>query len=132
MLAGLRFEAPATTSGGLAYTLGRRDAEGAVTRDEALRGASAIVAATSLPVSADLENGFGDDPETAAETILMAAAACLVGGSIEDTTTSSDDPISPPSRAIERVAAAVEACRSLPFPFVTARRELPLQPSRHG
>ncbi len=124
MLAGLGFEALATTSSGLAATLGRRDAEGAVTRDETLRSAGAIVEATSLPVSADLERGFGDDPETVAETIRMAAAVGLVGGSIEDATTRPDDPIYPRSQAVERVGAAVEAARSLPFPFVlTARAE---------
>ena len=124
VLAGLGFEALATTSSGLAYTLGRRDAEGAVTREEALRSAGSIVAATSLPVSADLENGFGDDPETVAETIRMAASTGLVGGSIEDATARSDDPIYPQSQAVERVAAAVEAARSLTFPFVlTARAE---------
>jgi 2-methylisocitrate lyase-like PEP mutase family enzyme len=120
ILASLGFEALATTSSGLAYSLGRRDAEGAVTREEALRGAAAIVEATPLPVSADLENGFGDDPETVAETIRQAAAAGLAGGSIEDATARPDDPM----QAVERVAAAVEAARSLPFPFVlTARAE---------
>jgi 2-methylisocitrate lyase-like PEP mutase family enzyme len=124
VLAGLGFEALATTSSGLAYTLGRRDAEGAVTREEALRSATSIVAATPLPVSADLENGFGDDPETVAETIRMAAATGLVGGSIEDATARPDDPIYPQSQAVKRVEAAVEAARSLTFPFVlTARAE---------
>ena len=124
VLAGLGFEALATTSSGFAFTLGRRDAEGAVSREEALSGARAIVEATSLPVSADLENCFGDDPETAAETIRMAAAAGLVGGSIEDATTRPDEPIYPQSQAAERVAAAAEAAHSLPFPFLlTARAE---------
>jgi len=124
VLAGLGFEALATTSSGLAFTLGRRDAEGAVTREQALTSAGAIAAATSLPVSADLENGFGDDPETVAETIRMAAAIGLVGGSIEDATTRSDEPIYPQSQAVERVAAAAEAAHSLPFPFLlTARAE---------
>jgi len=123
-LAALGFEALATTSSGVAYTLGRRDAEGAVTRKETLHSAAAIVAATPLPVSADLENGFGDTPETVAETIRLAAAAGLVGGSIEDATTRPDEPIFPMPLAVERVAAAVEAARSLPFPFVlTARAE---------
>jgi len=124
VLEGLGFEALATTSSGFAFTLGRRDAEGAVTREEALDGDRAIVEATSLPVSADLENCFGDDPETTAETIRMAAAAGLVGGSIEDATTRPDDPIYPQSQASERVAAAAEAAHSLPFPFMlTARAE---------
>jgi len=124
VLAGLGFEALATTSSGLAFTLGRRDAEGAVTRQQALGGAGVIAAATSLPVSADLENGSGDHPETVAETIRMAAEVGVVGGSIEDATTRSDDPIYSQSQAVERVAAAVEAAHSLPFPFVlTARAE---------
>jgi 2-methylisocitrate lyase-like PEP mutase family enzyme len=124
LLAGLGFEALATTSSGLAWTLGRRDGAAEVTREEAIRSSRAIVEATSLPVSADLENGFGDDPETVAETIRAAAEAGLVGGSIEDSTTRPDDPIYQRSLAVERVAAAVEAARSLPFPFVlTARAE---------
>src|SRR5215470_11870131 len=116
ILAALGFEALATTSSGYAFSLGRRDAEGAVTREQALRGAAAIVEATPVPVSADLENGYGDDPETVAETIRMAAAVGLVGCSIEDATTRPDDPIYPQAQAVERVAAAVEAARSLPFP----------------
>jgi 2-methylisocitrate lyase-like PEP mutase family enzyme len=124
VLAGLGFEALATTSSGLAATLGRRDGEGAVTRDQTLRNASAIVEATSLPVSADLERCFGDDPETVAETIRMAAEVGLVGGSVEDSTGRPDAPIYSPSQAVERVAAAVEAARALPFPFtLTARAE---------
>ena len=82
ILAALGFEALATTSAGLAYALGLRD--GAASRAQTLANARAIVAATGLPVSADLENGFGDAPEDAAETIRLAAAAGLVGGSIED------------------------------------------------
>ena len=124
ILADLGFEALATTSSGYGYSIGRRDGVGAVTRDRALRGAAVIVEATPLPVSADLENCFGDDPETVAETIRMAAEVGLVGGSIEDSTTRPDDPIYPREQAIERVAAAVEAARSLPFPFtLTARAE---------
>jgi len=124
VLAALGFQALATTSSGAAMSLGRRDGVGAVTRDEALRAAAVIVEATPLPVSADLEKGFGDDPETVAETIRMAAAAGLVGGSIEDSTGRPERPIYPRSQAVERVAAAVEAARSLPFPFVlTARAE---------
>lgn len=124
ILAALGFEALATTSSGVALSLGRRDGEAAVSRDEALRNAAAIIQATPLPVSADLENGFGDDPETVAETIRMAAEAGLVGCSIEDATMRPHDPIYPMSQAVERVAAAVEAARSLPFPFtLTARAE---------
>jgi len=124
ILAGLGFEALATTSAGLAFTLGRRDGEGAVGRDEALAHARAIVDATPLPVSADLENGFGDAPEIAAETIRLAADAGLVGASIEDATGNPDAPIYDASLAAERIAAAAEAARALPFPFtLTARAE---------
>jgi 2-methylisocitrate lyase-like PEP mutase family enzyme len=124
ILAGLGFEALATTSAGLAFALGRRDGEGAVSRDEALAHARTIVSATPLPVSADLENGFGDAPETAAETIRLAAETGLVGASIEDATGDPDHPIYDASLAAERIAAAVEAARALPFPFtLTARAE---------
>ncbi len=122
ILAALGFEALATTSGGLAYSLGRRDGQGAVSREETLQHAATIVEATPLPVAADLENGYGDDPETVAETIRAAAAAGLVGGSIEDATTRPDEPIYPLAQAAERVQAAAEAARSLPFLF-TARAE---------
>jgi len=124
MLATLGFEALATTSAGFAFSVGRPDAEGAIGRAETLANVRAIVGATSLPVSADLENGFGDDPETCAETILLAAAAGLVGGSIEDATGRSEDPIYSYDLSIARVKAAVKAAQSLPFPFVlTARAE---------
>jgi len=124
ILAGLGFEALATTSAGLAFTIGRRDSEGAVTRDEALTHARTIVQATPLPVSADLENGFGDAPEAAAETIRLAAGVGLVGGSIEDATGDSALPIYDFAHAVERIAAAVEAARSASFPFtLTARAE---------
>src|SRR5436853_3564050 len=114
----------ATTSAGLAFSIGRPDAEGAIGRAETLANARAIVEATSLPVSADLENGFGHDPDSCAQTILLAAAAGLVGGSIEDATGRADDPIYPYDLSIERVKAAVKAARSLPLPFVfTARAE---------
>jgi 2-methylisocitrate lyase-like PEP mutase family enzyme len=124
MLAKLGFEALATTSAGFAFSVGRPDAEGAIGREETLANARAIVDATSLPVSADLENGFGDDPDTCAETILRAAAVGLVGGSIEDATGRAGDPIYAYDLSIRRVQAAVKAARSLPFPFVlTARAE---------
>jgi 2-methylisocitrate lyase-like PEP mutase family enzyme len=124
ILAGLGFEALATTSAGLAFALGRRDGEGAVSRDEALAHAGTIVGATALPVSADLENGFGDAPEAAAETVRLAADVGLVGASIEDATGDSRRPIYDASLAAERIAAAVEAARALPFPFtLTARAE---------
>ena len=122
VLAGLGFEALATSSGACAGTLGRRD--GKVTRDEALAHARAIVAATDLPVSADLEKGFGDAPAVAAETIRLAAGVGLVGGSIEDATGDKDKPLYDIGLAVERVAAAVQAARALSFPFtLTARAE---------
>ena len=122
ILAGLGFLALATSSGAQAGTLGRRD--GKVTRDEALAHARAIVAATDLPVAADLEKGFGDAPAAAAETIRLAGEVGLVGGSIEDATGDRERPLYDFSQATERVAAAVEAARKLPFPFMlTARSE---------
>jgi 2-methylisocitrate lyase-like PEP mutase family enzyme len=124
LLAAMGFEALATTSAGYAFSIGKPDSRGAVTRDETFENVRAIVAATSLPVSADLENGFGDDPASCAETIRMAARAGLVGGSIEDATGRADAPIYPFEQAVERVAAAVEAARGLPFAFtLTARAE---------
>ena len=124
ILEALGFEALATTSAGIAFSLGRRDGEGAVSREEALAVTRRIVEATELPVSADLENGYGDAPEDAAETISLAAQTGLVGGSIEDATGDPGRPIYELLQAVERVAAAVEAARSLPFAFVlTARSE---------
>jgi 2-methylisocitrate lyase-like PEP mutase family enzyme len=122
ILAGLGFEALATSSAASAGVLGRRD--GMITRDEALAHARAIVAACDVPVSADLEKGFGDAPEVVAETIRLAAETGLAGGSIEDATGDPNRPLFDFGHAIERVAAAVEAARSLAFPFVlTARTE---------
>jgi 2-methylisocitrate lyase-like PEP mutase family enzyme len=122
VLAGLGFAALATSSGASAGVLGRRD--GNVTREEALAHARAIVEATELPVSADLENGFGDAPEAAAETIRLAAGVGLVGGSIEDATGNKERPLYDFGQAVERVAAAAQAARALPFPFtLTARAE---------
>jgi 2-methylisocitrate lyase-like PEP mutase family enzyme len=115
ILAGLGFEALSTTSAGLAFSLGKRDGTGAVTRDEALENARAIVAATELPVAADLENGYGDAPEDAAETIRLAAEAGLVGGSIEDASHDESKPIYDLNHAVERVAAAVEEREGLDF-----------------
>lgn len=124
MLAALGFPALATTSAGFAFSIGRPDAANAVSRDETLQNARAIVEATPLPVSADLENGFGDAPEDCAETIRQAAAAGLVGGSIEDATGRPGDRIYPLPLAVERIEAAVRAARSLPFHFMlTARAE---------
>jgi 2-methylisocitrate lyase-like PEP mutase family enzyme len=122
ILAGLGFRALATSSWASAAVQGRHDGE--LTRAEALAQARVIVTATDLPVSADLGNGFGDGPAVAAETIRLAAEAGVVGGSIEDATGAKDKPIYDLSQATERVAAAVEAARALPFPFtLTARAE---------
>lgn len=122
LLTMLGFEALATTSAGLAFSLGQSDGAHGLTRDLALANAQAIVAATHLPVSADLEGGFGAAPETCAETIRLAAAVGLVGGSIEDASGDPAQPIYPLAQAVERVAAAVEAARALPF-LLTARAE---------
>lgn len=120
ILAGLGYKALATSSGASAGVYGRRD--GRVTREEALAHCAAIVSATDLPVSADLERGFGDAPEDAAETIRRAAAAGLAGGSIEDATGRREKPLYDFEHAVERVAAAVEAARKLDF-VLTARAE---------
>ena len=120
ILAGLGYQALATSSGACAGTLGRRD--GRVTRDEALAHARAIVQATPLPVSADLEKCFGDDPAVAAQTIRLAAETGLAGGSIEDATGSKDKPLFDFNHAVERVAAAAEAARQTDF-VLTARTE---------
>jgi 2-methylisocitrate lyase-like PEP mutase family enzyme len=122
ILAGLGFEAIATSSGACAGTLGRRD--GQVTREEALAHARAIVEATDLPVSADLEKCFADEAAVAAETIRLAAGVGLVGGSIEDATGDKARPLYDFGHAVERVAAAAKVARSLSFPFtLTARTE---------
>lgn len=122
ILAGLGFEALTTTSAGLAFTLGRRDGEGAVTRAETLANARAIVDATDLPVAADLENGYGDSPQAVAETVRLAAEVGLVGGSIEDSTGDAAAPIYDFHHAVDRVAAAAEAVRGLRVPFVLVGR----------
>ncbi len=122
LLAKLGFPALATSSGASAATLGRLD--GQISREEALAHSRVIVEATSLPVSADLERGFGDTPQAVAETIRLAAGAGLVGGSIEDATGDRARPLYDPGLAAERVAAGAEAARALPFPFlITARTE---------
>lgn len=124
LLAGLGFEALATTSAGFAFSIGRRDGEGKLSREDVLENARAIIEAADLPVSADLEGGFGDTPEDAAKTITEAARVGLVGGSIEDATGRKDAPIHEFGLAVERVKAAVAAARALPFPFtLTARAE---------
>jgi 2-methylisocitrate lyase-like PEP mutase family enzyme len=122
LLASLGFDALATTSSGHAATLGRLD--GGVTRDEAIAHAASIVEATDLPVSADLENGFGEDPIGVAETIRLALGAGLSGCSVEDSTGRDDDPIFDVGAAVERVAAAAEAAHAGPVHLVlTARAE---------
>ncbi len=122
VLAGLGFEALATTSAGFAFSLGRRD--GMVKRDEVLAHCRVIAEATDLPVAADLENCFGDEPKTVAETIRLAGATGIVGGSVEDASGDDTHPIYDLALAVERVAAAVESARALPFPFtLTARAE---------
>lgn len=123
ILTALGFDALTTTSAGLAFSLGRRDGAGMITRDETIANAKAIADATDLPVAADLENGFGDRPEAAAETIRLAGTvAGLVGGSIEDSTGDPRSPIYEFDHAVERVAAAAEAARALPAPFVFVAR----------
>jgi 2-methylisocitrate lyase-like PEP mutase family enzyme len=122
LLASLGFKALATTSSGFAATLGRLD--GAVSREEALVHAAVIVASTDLPVSADLENAFADDPAGVAQTIEMALDVGLAGASVEDFTGRPDDPIYATGLAAERVAAAAEAAHAGPVPLVlTARAE---------
>ena len=122
ILSSLGFPALATSSGASAGTLGRLD--GNVSLNEALAQARIICGATSLPVSADLEKGFGDGPEATAKAITLAAETGLVGGSIEDATGRKEAPIFDLGLATERVAAAAEAARKLPFPFtLTARAE---------
>ncbi len=122
ILAGLGFQALTTTSAGLAFSLGRRDGTGEVTRSDALENARAIVEAVELPVAADLENGYGDRPEDAAETIRLAGSVGLVGGSIEDASGNPAHPIYDLGQAVERVAAAAEAAHALPYPFVFVAR----------
>jgi len=122
ILAAMGFKALATTSAGMAFSLGKAD--GQVSPEDVLAHCQTIVAATDLPVSADLEKGFGDSPESVAETIRAAAATGLAGCSIEDFTGDHGDPIFPLNVATERIAAAVAACRQLPHDLVlTARCE---------
>ncbi len=122
ILTALGFEALATTSAGYAFSIGRRDSTGGISRHEILANAREIVEATHLPVSADLEGGFGDAASDCAQTVRMAASAGLVGGSIEDATGISQDPIYEFGHAVDRVAAACEAARGEPF-VLTARAE---------
>jgi 2-methylisocitrate lyase-like PEP mutase family enzyme len=122
ILAHLGFEALATTSMGYAFSVGQRDTT--IGRERMLEHVAAIANATELPVSADLENGYCDAPALVAETIRLAAEAGLVGCSIEDATTRADDPIYDKQLAADRIRAAAEAARALPFPFtLTGRAE---------
>ena len=122
ILAALGYQALATSSGAAAGVLGRRD--GKITRDEALAQVRIIVAATDLPVSADLEKGFGDAPSVVAETVTLAAQAGLVGCSIEDATGNKDKPLYTLPEAVERIKAAAQAAKRAPVPFtLTARAE---------
>lgn len=122
ILAHLGFEALATTSAGYAFSVGKRD--GTIGRNEMMAHVAAISSGTDLPVSADLENGFGDSPENVAETIKLAAAAGLVGGSIEDVPRRGEGKVYELEHAVDRVRAAAEAVRELPFRFtLTARAE---------
>jgi 2-methylisocitrate lyase-like PEP mutase family enzyme len=121
LLEHLGFEALATTSAGYAFSVGQRD--GTLSREQTMAHAAALVAATDLPVSADLENGFGDDPESAAETIRLGAEAGLAGGSIEDATGGRNS-VYELGHAADRIRAAAEVVRKLPFRFtLTARAE---------
>ena len=120
LLAGLGFKALATSSAAAAAGFGRRD--GKLTRDEALAHSRSIAEATDLPVSADLEKGFGDAPEVVAETVRLAAAVGLVGCTIEDSTGDPDRPLYDFSLAVERISAAAQAAHELPFPFMLTAR----------
>jgi 2-methylisocitrate lyase-like PEP mutase family enzyme len=122
LLAYLGFEALATTSAGHAFSVGRTD--NTLGREDVVSHVAVIASATDLPVSADLENGFGDDPKTVAETIRLAAGAGAVGGSIEDASGRPDRPLYELEHAVDRVRAAAAMARALPFRFtLTARAE---------
>ena len=124
LLASLGFEALATTSLGLANSLGRVDGTNGVSRAQVIENCRVIAGATDLPVNADLENGYAHEPRAAAEIIRLAAGAGISGGSIEDATGETDKPIYDFQQAVERVQAAVEVARALPVPFLlTARAE---------
>lgn len=122
ILEALGFQALATTSAGFAFSIGQRDSQAALKRDQILKNADEIVAATSLPVSADLENGFGDAPQDCADTINAALETGLVGGSIEDASGDANAAIYSLSHATERIRAAADAASGKPF-LLTARAE---------
>lgn len=122
LLTSLGFEALATTSAGYAFSKGKRDSFAGLSRQEILTNASEIVAVTDLPVSADLEDGFGEAPDICAETIAKACATGLVGGSIEDATGDPDTPIYEFAQAVDRIRAAAEAASGQDF-LLTARAE---------
>jgi 2-methylisocitrate lyase-like PEP mutase family enzyme len=124
MLADGCLEVLETSSAGVMFARGMPDGDGLATRDLMLENARSIAAAVDIPVTADLENGFGISPETVAETIRLAGETGLVGGSIEDTTGDRNDPILPLGLAVDRIRAAAEAARRLSFPFaLTARAD---------
>ena len=122
ILEGLGFKALATTSAGLAFSMGIRDSSGSLSRSQVLDNARSIVEATKLPVSADLENGFGDAPENCAQTVREAIKIGLCGGAIEDSTGDPDNPIYEFEHAVDRIRAAV-AAKSAPGFLITARAE---------
>lgn len=124
LLENFGFKALATSSAGVAFGLGKPDGHASITREQTLQNVKDIITSTNIPVSADLENGYGDEPAVCAETILLAGDAGLAGGSIEDATGRPEDPIYPFELAVERIKAAVEAKRKLTRPFtLTARAE---------
>jgi len=128
ILDGLRFDALATSSAGYAWTRGVKDAEGLISRDDALSHAAEIIGATSLPVNGDLENGFGDSPEDVVETVKGAIEVGLAGCSIEDYSQDPKHPYYDLKHAVERIKAAVDAKNRLAADFVlTARSEGPVQ-----
>jgi 2-methylisocitrate lyase-like PEP mutase family enzyme len=120
ILEGLGFPAVATSSAASAMAIGKKD--GQLTREQSLGHAREVVAATTVPVSADLENGFGDSPEAVAKTVELAAAVGLVGCTIEDSTGDEGQPVYDVERATQRIAAGAEAARGLGFPFLLTAR----------
>jgi 2-methylisocitrate lyase-like PEP mutase family enzyme len=124
VLESIGFTSLATTSAGLAFSMGRPDGHASIARDESIKNAKDIMQATNLPVSADLENGYGDEPAQCAATIRLAAEAGLAGASIEDATGNPQDPIYPFQLAVQRIEAAVAEKKKIDYPFtLTARAE---------